>query len=92
MWLRLQRTQVLDGGKIAAAIDYSLNAWTALTLHLDDGAVVIDTDAFDKGFRGFPLSLEGFPCPEAALFRTRRSFHRPFGLHTRGPALHRARV
>ena len=37
VWLKLQRTQVLDGSKIAEAIDYSLNAWKALTLHLDDG-------------------------------------------------------
>ena len=41
VWLKLQRTQVLDGSKIAEAIDYSLNAWDSLTLHLDDGAVVI---------------------------------------------------
>ena len=31
VWLKLQRTQVLDGSKIAEAIDYSLNAWKALT-------------------------------------------------------------
>jgi hypothetical protein len=30
--------------KIAQAIDYSLNAWKALTLHLDDGAVAIDNN------------------------------------------------
>ena len=41
VWLRLERGRVPDGGSIAAAIDYSLNAWDALTRHLQDGAVPI---------------------------------------------------
>ena len=68
-WLKLQRTQVLDGSKIAEAIDYSLNAWAALTQHLDDGAVAIDTDVFDKRFRYVPFAAG--VAPRAG----RRSFH-----------------
>ena len=69
MWLKLQRNQVLDGSKIAEAIDYSLNAWAALTQHLDDGAVAIDTDVFDKRFRYVPFAAG--VAPRAG----RRSFH-----------------
>lgn len=46
--LKLQRTQLLDGSKIAQAIDFSLNAWTALTLHLNDGAVAIDNNLIER--------------------------------------------
>jgi len=38
-----ERGRVPDGGSIAGAIDYSLNSWTALTRHVDDGSVPIDT-------------------------------------------------
>lgn len=38
MRLKLQRIQLLDGSKIAEAIDHSLSAWKALTMHLDDVA------------------------------------------------------
>jgi transposase len=60
VWLKLQRTQVLDGSKIAAAIDYSLNAWTALTLHLDDGAVVIDNNLVERQIKPWKLGAKNW--------------------------------
>lgn len=55
VWLKLQRTQVLDGTKIAEAIDYSLNAWKALTLHLDDGAVALDNNLIERQIKPWKL-------------------------------------
>ena len=37
VWLRLKRGRLPDGSAIARAIDYSLNAWQALTARLHDG-------------------------------------------------------
>ena len=44
VWLRLERIRVPDGNAIAAAIDYSLNHWKALTANLEDGRVPIDNN------------------------------------------------
>jgi hypothetical protein len=55
VWLKLQRTQVADGTKIAEAIDYSLNAWKGLTLHLDDGAVAIDNNLIERQIKPWKL-------------------------------------
>jgi transposase len=60
VWLKLQRTQVLDGGKIAEAIDYSLNAWAALTLHLDDGAVPIDNNLIERQVKPWKLGAKNW--------------------------------
>jgi transposase len=60
VWLRLQRTQVPDGSKIAQAIDYSLNAWTALTLHLDDGAVAIDNNLIERQIKPWKLGAKNW--------------------------------
>ncbi len=60
VWLRLQRTQVLDGSKIAEAIDYSLNAWTALTLHLDNGAVAIDNNLIERQVKPWKLGAKNW--------------------------------
>jgi transposase len=60
VWLRLQRTQVLDGSKIAQAIDYSLNAWKALTLHLDDGAVAIDNNLIERQIKPWKLGAKNW--------------------------------
>jgi transposase len=37
VWLQRERKRVPDGSGIAAAIDYSLNRWTALSRFLEDG-------------------------------------------------------
>jgi len=67
VWLKLQRTQVLDGSKIAEAIDYSLNAWTALTLHLDDGAVVIDNNLIERQIKPWKLGAKNWLFAGSAL-------------------------
>jgi transposase len=60
VWLQLQRTQVLDGSKIAEAIDYSLNAWAALTLHLDDGAVAVDNNLIERQIKPWKLGAKNW--------------------------------
>lgn len=60
VWLKLQRTQVLDGSKIAEAIDYSLNAWAALTLHIDDGAVAIDNNLIERQIKPWKLGAKNW--------------------------------
>jgi transposase len=60
VWLKLQRAQVLDGSKIAQAIDYSLNAWKALTLHLDDGAVAIDNNHIERQIKPWKLGAKNW--------------------------------
>jgi hypothetical protein len=60
VWLRLQRTQVLDGSKIAEAIDYSLNAWAALTLHLGDGAVAVDNNLIEQQIKPWKVGAKNW--------------------------------
>ena len=60
VWLKLQRTQVLDGSKIAEAIDYSLNAWKALTRHLYDGAVAIDNNLIERQIKPWKLGAKNW--------------------------------
>jgi len=60
VWLKLQRTQVLDGGKIAEAIDYSLNAWKALTLHLHDGAVAVDNNPIERQIKPWKIGAKNW--------------------------------
>jgi len=59
-WLLLQRRQVLDGSKIAEAIDYSLNAWKALTLHLTDGAVALDNNLIERQIKPWKLGAKNW--------------------------------
>ena len=67
VWLKLQRTQVLDGTKIAEAIDYSLNAWGPLTLHLDDGAVAIDNNLIERQIKPWKLGAKNWLFAGSAL-------------------------
>ena len=55
VWLKLERRRVPDGGSIAGAIDYSLNAWDALTRHLDDGAVPIDNNFIERQIKPWAM-------------------------------------
>ena len=55
VWLRLERGRVPDGGSIAGAIDYSLNSWTALTRHLEDGAVPIDNNFIERQIKPWAM-------------------------------------
>ena len=67
VWLKLQRTQVPDGTKIAEAIDYTLNAWKALTLHLDDGAVPIDNNLIERQIKPWKLGAKNWLFAGSAL-------------------------
>jgi transposase len=55
VWLKLERGRVPDGGSIAAAIDYSLNSWTALTRHLEDGSVPIDNNFIERQIKPWAM-------------------------------------
>ena len=67
VWLKLQRTQVLDATKIAEAIDYSLNAWKALTLHLDDGAVAVDNNLIERQIKPWKIGTKNWLFAGSAL-------------------------
>ena len=58
---------MLDGGKIAGAIDYSLNAWKALTLHLDDGAVAVDNNLIERQVKPWKLGAKNWLFAGSAL-------------------------
>jgi transposase len=60
VWLKLQRTRVLEGSKIAQAIDYSLGAWAALTLHLDDGAVPVDNNHIERQIKPWKIGAKNW--------------------------------
>ncbi len=44
VWLQFERSRVPEGGATAKALNYSLNAWAALTRHLADGDVPVDNN------------------------------------------------
>src|SRR5581483_7234079 len=52
--------EAYDGSKIAEAIDYSLNAWRALTLHLEDGAVVIDNNLIGRQIKPWKIGAKNW--------------------------------
>jgi transposase len=60
VWLKLERRRVPDGGSIAAAIDYSLNAWEALTRHLEDGAVPIDNNFIERQIKPWAMGRKAW--------------------------------
>lgn len=59
VWLQLERARVA-GGAIAQAIDYSLNHWQALTLHLADGAVPIDNNHLEQQIKPWKLGAKNW--------------------------------
>ena len=60
VWLKLERARVPDGGSIAGAIDYSLNSWTALTRHLEDGAVPIDNNFIERQIKPWAMGRKAW--------------------------------
>ena len=54
-WLRLERRLVVDGGSTAKAIDYTLVHWSALTRHLDDGAVALDNNHLERQIKPWAM-------------------------------------
>jgi len=59
-WLRLERSRVAEGSRIAQAIDYSLNHWPALTRHLHDGAVPIDNNLIERQIKPWKLGAKNW--------------------------------
>jgi len=60
VWLKLERGRVPDGGSIAGAIDYSLNSWTALTRHLEDGAAPIDNNFIERQIKPWAMGRKAW--------------------------------
>lgn len=65
-WLKLERARVA-GGAIAQAIDYSLNHWDALTLHLGDGAVPIDNNHLEQQIKPWKIGAKNWLFVGSAL-------------------------
>jgi hypothetical protein len=59
-WLELERRLVVDGGPAAAAIDYTLKHWQALTRHLEDGAVPIDNNHLERQIKPWAMGRKAW--------------------------------
>ena len=59
-WLHLERRRVADGGSTAAAIDYTLKHWAALTHHLEDGAVPIDNNHLERQIKPWAMGRKAW--------------------------------
>jgi len=60
VWLRLECSRVPEGSAIARAIDYSLNAWVALTAHLNDGRVPVDNNHIENLMRPWAMGRKAW--------------------------------
>ncbi|MCR6478420.1 IS66 family transposase [Variovorax sp. ZS18.2.2] len=59
-WLRLERSRVPDGSATAKALNYSLNAWAALTQNLLDGDVNVDNNHCENQIRPWALGRKAW--------------------------------
>jgi len=59
-WLELERRLVADGGATAKAIDYTLGHWSALTRHLDDGAVALDNNHLERQIKPWAMGRKAW--------------------------------
>ncbi|MDP9912243.1 transposase [Variovorax boronicumulans] len=59
-WLRLERARVHDGSATAKALNYSLNAWEALTRNLLDGEVNVDNNHCENLIRPWALGRKAW--------------------------------
>ncbi|MCE4555249.1 IS66 family transposase [Roseateles cellulosilyticus] len=59
-WLQLERGRVLDGSAIAQAIDYSLNHWSELTLHLGDARVPMDNNLIERQIKPWKVGSKNW--------------------------------
>jgi len=59
-WMTLERTRVPDGGGIAAALDYSLKRWSALSRFVGDGAVSVDNNHVENLMRPWALGRKSW--------------------------------
>ncbi|MGV7211664.1 IS66 family transposase [Oxalobacteraceae bacterium A2-2] len=60
LWLRTSLTKLSRKSETAAAIQYSLNLWQALTRYCDDGALEIDNSAAERALRGVALGRRNY--------------------------------
>lgn len=59
-WLKAQRAQLLTKSSLAAAIDYALTRWVALTRYVDDGRIEIDNNAAERAIRALVLGRRNY--------------------------------
>jgi transposase len=59
-WLQATLASVSTKSELAAAINYSLKRWRALTRYRDDGTIEIDNNAAERALRGPVLSRKNF--------------------------------
>ncbi|MCB4363315.1 transposase [Hydrogenophaga taeniospiralis] len=59
-WLCLERSRVPDCSSTAKALNYSLNAWTALTQNLLDGNVNVDNNHCENQIRPWALGRKAW--------------------------------
>lgn len=59
-WMTATRTQVLDKGPLAKAIDYATSNWQALRRFLEDGRVPIDNNTAERGIRGVAVGRKNW--------------------------------
>jgi hypothetical protein len=55
------------------AIDYSLNAWDALTLHLKDGLIAIDNNHLERQIKPLKLGAKNWLFVGSELAGQRRT-------------------
>ncbi|MCL4761234.1 MAG: IS66 family transposase [Burkholderiales bacterium] len=60
VWLEATLARVPIKSELAAAINYSLKRWQALTRYCGDGAIEIDNNAAERALRGPVLSRKNF--------------------------------
>ncbi len=59
-WLRAELTKLSRKSDTAAAIQYALNLWSALTRYLDDGTIEIDNSAAERALRGIAIGRRNY--------------------------------
>jgi transposase len=59
-WLQLERARVPEGSTTAKALNYSLNAWTALTHHLIDAEVPVDNNHCENLIRPWAMGRKAW--------------------------------
>ncbi|HWH41394.1 MAG TPA: transposase [Usitatibacter sp.] len=59
-WLEVTRTEVLDKGPMATAIDYALSNWIALTRYVTDGRIPIDNNAAERALRAVAVGRKNW--------------------------------
>lgn len=59
-WMVVTRSQVLDKGRLAKAIDYALAQWAALVRYCEDGRLEIDNNAAERALRAVAVGRKNW--------------------------------